>query len=482
MAALPQDQAALDALVQAAVAAAVAQAQAAADAAALNAANVHAAALAAANANAALIGPGAPGAAAGAAVGQPAGAVAIPFAINPAGGAGNAPWDLQSGYGLRLFLAVTAPIDPIFDGAVINLNDFLRKVWNRAESFGFTSILMIADSTGVIRNLTREFGCLSVENVKTAAVMYLRTETRNHQAAEMLRMLIQASIQPRLLDRLFHRRANYAVDIAVPGGVADLRDDGPCMLLELISMVSVETRAMIANIKRQLNDLQPLMEECKSDVEVFNSKVEFLIDALNARKSSVPELLTNLFTGYKSCADKTFVKYIARKEESFEDGTLTITDTELMQMALEKFKTLSSKGTWLKKTTDELDFIAMQSQIKELKQNPPKGKDAKGKGKDGKDKTNRNTGKYAWKGVAPKAGEPHEKAVEGKSYIYCPHHESTKWVLKVNNQGVEHKTGCLKMAAALAALGTPVAPTAASRMIAAIGNIEVEEEVEEEQI
>jgi hypothetical protein len=467
MAALPQDQAALDALIQAAVNAAVVLAQAQADAAANAAAIAHAAALAQANAAA---GGG------GAAV-----AVVVPFAVNPAGGAVNVPWDFQSSQGLRLYTAVTAAIEPVFDGAVDNMNDFLRRIWNRAEAYGFTSILRVADNHGVARNLTREYGTLTTANMHTAAVVYLRLENRSHQAAEMLRMLILASIQARIVDRLFHRREGYLVDIALPGAAApDVREDGPCMLHELILMVSVETRATIANIKRQLNDLQPIMEESKSDIEKFNTKVEGLIDALNARSATVPELLTNLFTGYKSCADKTFVKYISRKEEAFEDGTLTFTDTALMQMALEKFKTLESKGTWLKKTTDELDFIAMQSQIKELKQNPVKAKKEGKVVKEGK--ANRNTGEYAWKGVAPKAGESHEKTVKNKVYIYCPHHESTKWVLKVNQQGVEHKTGCLKMAAAIAAQAAAAGPTSAQRLVAAIGNIDVEEENEEEQI
>jgi hypothetical protein len=467
MAGLPQDQAALNALIQAAVDAAVAQAQVVADAAAAAAAAAHAAALVNANAAAGV------GAVA-------AGGVPAPFAVNPAGGAANVPWDFQTSHGLKLYMAVTTPIDPIFDGAVVHMNDFLRVIYNRADAYGFTAILMVADSNGVVRNLTREYGTLTTADVKAAAIVYLRQENRSHQAAEMLRMLILASVQARIVDRLFHRKAGYRVDIALPGAVPDVREDGPCMLLELISMVSVETRATVANIKRQLNDLQPIMEECKSNIEEFNTRVEGLIDALNARSATVPELLTNLFIGYKSCSDKTFVKYIARKEESFEDGTLSITDTELMQMALEKFKTLESKGTWLKKTTDELDFIAMQSQIKELKQNPPKGKKdpVPGKGKDGK--ANRNTGKYAWKGVSPKAGEPHEKTVDGKVYIHCPHHGTTKWVLKVNQQGIEHKTGCRMMAAAIAGQGATPASTSAERLVAAVANIE--EDNEEEQI
>jgi hypothetical protein len=254
------------------------------------------------------------------------------------------------------------------------------------------------------------------------------------------------------------------------------------MLMELILMISVETRATVANILRQINDLQPLMEASKSNIEVFNTKVELLISALRARSQLIPNLLTTLFTAYKSCADTTFVKYIARKEEAYEDGTTTISDAQLMQQALEKYKNLTERGDWLKKTDSELQFIAMSNEIKVLKQTPPKtpktdtGK-GKGKGKDGK--SPRNVGKYAWKGIAPQNGQAHEKSMDGKIYIYCPHHGETKWVLKVNQQNIEHKTGCRMMAAALAAQGA-TGTTGVDQLVAAVADITVEDD--EEQI
>jgi hypothetical protein len=65
----------------------------------------------------------------------------------------------------------------------------------------------------------------------------------------------------------------------------------------------------------------------------------------------------------------------------------------------------------------------------------------------------------------------HKKTVNGKAYIHCPHHGDTKWVLKVNQQGFEHKTGCRMMAEANA--------TGADRLIAAVANIEEEDDKEQ---
>jgi hypothetical protein len=98
--------------------------------------------------------------------------------------------------------------------------------------------------------------------------------------------------------------------------------------------------------------------------------VEELIDGLNARAKPVPDMLTNLFLGYLSCSDTTFVKYIKHKEDEYEDGTIQLTGTRLMQQALEKYKTMVSKQQWLKKTDEALEFIAMQAKMKVLEQNP----------------------------------------------------------------------------------------------------------------
>jgi hypothetical protein len=71
-----------------------------------------------------------------------------------------------------------------------------------------------------------------------------------------------------------------------------------------------------------------------------------------------------------------------------------------------------------------------------------------------KDKDKKNDVKFAWKLGPPKSGEPKTKKFNGRNYIYCPHHERTCWVLEINNEGIEHRTGCKKMAeAAIANFG-----------------------------
>jgi hypothetical protein len=326
----------------------------------------------------------------------------------------------------------------------------------------------VEDDDGEFKDLTTKHGCLNRENVQDAAVAYMQLEQRSRQASYCLRKLILASITARFADELIIRRENYTVQVpAVPAIVADPAavppilaapavparesEDGPCMLFELISLSSVETRATILLIIQELNNMEKIMEEKKSNIKEFNARVDQLTSSLLARSQRIPDLITNLFSGYKTCADQTFVKYISGKEELYEDSTIDLTRQQLMKMALEKYKVLTTKNAWMKKTDQELEFIALKAKLDLLEQNPG-GKVKKPTAT--KKKDSRKDDKFAWKTKPPKANEQHKKTVNGKDYIYCPHHETTCWVLAVNQQGVDHKTGCKKMLAARGAAAT----------------------------
>lgn len=421
---------------------------------------------------------------------QQAPAAPVAFALTPAG-AGNVPWNFQTTQGTRMYTSATEPIDPRYDGTVLKLNGFLRQVSSRVETFGFTSILVVPDSEGVNRDLTREAGCLTMDNVRDKALLYLRLEERDRQASELLRLLIVNSMDTATADRLFHRRDNYTINVAAAvADPPDMRVDGPCMLKDLIAVVSVETRATIALLTRQITNLEPVMEDAKSNITEFNAKVKDMSQKLLNLRAPVPELLTHLFTSYKTCEDAKFVRYINRKEEEFEDGSITVTSTRLMELADEKYKIIVEKQEWCKKSEEELDFIAMEativaltSEVKELKQNPPKTKQPSSRKSDVKAAA-RNVGKYAWKMKVPGPNEPHEQTRDGKDYIYCPHHANTKWVLRINQQGVDHKTGCREMAEAIKAKNAKAGKAAGKddKLIAAVANVLLEEENEDEEL
>ncbi|CAB9527195.1 expressed unknown protein [Seminavis robusta] len=417
-------------------------------------------------------------------------AVAVPFAVNPAG-TGNNAWDFSSSTGLKMYIASTTPFRHAYDGKESTLRDFLRKIAQRAESFGWTPILMVTDADVTARNITIQHACLTTDLVQAHAITYLRVEGRNHQASACLHKLIMGSITSKLADRLTTRSDKFTVNAAaaVAPGVAPpppvMKEDGVCMLHELIKLVSVETRASIAIISRKLNNLAQVMEEVESNVEDFNSTVEGLLDQLHSKSVEIPPMLENLFEGYANCTDLTFVKYMGRKQEAYEDGTIEeLGYGALMKMAIEKYKILVDKKVWLRKTEEQLEIMTLKAEIGQLKQFPKQQKAKSSTDTEKKSaKQSKDADKYAWKQVAPKTGEPKEKTVGGKEYIFCPHHHTTKWVLKVNDKGIVHRTGCTKMKEARAdAAGASDAGSEAAALANAFEQEQDEEAIEDEEV
>ena len=79
------------------------------------------------------------------------------------------------------------------------------------------------------------------------------------------------------------------------------------------------------------------------------------------------DLLINLFKAYLSVKDKEFVRYIDAKKDSYDEGN-EITPDELMNLASNKFKLLKQTGKWEAPDENEEKLLALQTEIKKLKQ------------------------------------------------------------------------------------------------------------------
>jgi hypothetical protein len=365
------------------------------------------------------------------------------FTLHPGDGVSTQPWDFTTGDGLKLFINGTKPIVPAFDGKQEGLHQFLFMVKERATTFGWDSILQVNDSQGEKRDITIEYGALTRAEVLAHATVYQARDQRERQAANCLLTMIKASISTELSTELQDLKDQYVVSVGTP---AIERTDGVLYLFALISTVAIETKSTVANIIKQLNNMSTIMEKTQSDIKLFNTEVNLLLSGLRARNHSVPDIVTNLFEAYKSCEDSKFVEYMMRKEEAYEDNTISdLTAPKLMKMALEKFKTLQGRNQWKQKSSQELEFIALKNEllkVKKLEQDTPRKATPKKEGGPPRQPGRKNEGKWAWKAVAPGPNESKEKRMNGKDYVYCPHHGDTKWVLKTNRQGVPHATGC----------------------------------------
>ena len=122
-----------------------------------------------------------------------------------------------------------------------------------------------------------------------------------------------------------------------------------------------------------------------SDIGKMNFRVQTLIGFITACGETSTDLLTKLFKGYVPCSDKTFVTYMARKQEDYEDGKDT-TPEQTMQTADNRFKNQKLKNKWNVPSVEEEKILALQTKVKAVKLATKDGKKRKENPKKRRDK------------------------------------------------------------------------------------------------
>lgn len=369
------------------------------------------------------------------------GAQARPFALSPAL-ANREVIDYSEPSGAKLFKTATEKLASQFDCTPENLPLFLAQLRDRANVYDWNTILLIPKG-GVIedtKDLIESYGELSYTDVKDHAMTYVHTETRMAQDSLMLYLCVMSSLTEQAQKKVRNRGASFPFTLA-DKSVGSL-------LLKVVVMVShIDTRATVTAVRTKLSNLDKAMRDKESDVEKFNEYVVELSDQLQARGEATQDLLVNLLKGYKACKDAEFVEYIKKKEDLYEEGG-DVTHEQLMDWALNKYRTRKENGQWCQKTTEEETIIALQAQVKTLMAHKNKAsvdkdkKDAKKKAKKGDKKKKKDP--PAWMKVAPKDGEPKSKTVDDKTFYWCENHDA--WVRHKPSecQGINFRGGGAK--------------------------------------
>jgi hypothetical protein len=379
----------------------------------------------------------------------PAQANPVPYSDTPSG-SGNDPWDFTSSNGMKMYLAATAPLTTIYDGQEEGLIAFLHSIAARGKAFGWTNVLKVNDKDGVPRNMTTEYGCITRENVKGTAEAFMQARGRDRQASQCIQQMLEVSISKELLNKLKYRKEYYTLNVQpqnANGLVEENVEVGTMMLFELISLVSIETRATIDTLKKKLGNLDKIMEAEAGNIDSFNYKVNRIISELEARNAVVPDIIASLYETYEACGDTKFAVFISNEYSDYLQKKINPTVRELMHSAHERYKVINDRGQWMQMSNAQLDLLTLQATLQQLQQNPPgkrkneqQGGSVQKKGR----QANGNTTKSNWKMIGPKTGEPHAKTVNGKEYIYCPNGHYTKWVAKIDREGKLHKDHCSK--------------------------------------
>lgn len=348
----------------------------------------------------------------------------VVFALAPGGGA-NQILDLNSPSGAKFHAKAIAALDHEFDLETDGLQMFLSSLEHRSLTTGWDFNIPVGDGNNL--NLVRNYGQISLQQVRAHVDTYSNTESRQAQNSRHLFLCIMASLTKEATAHMI-LFANQYTSNGQPSGM---------LLLKLIVTEShVDTNATITIMRERLSSLDKKMPALKSNVKQFNKYVMSQLHALEARGQRTEDLLVNLFKGYMAASDKTFRNYILKKQEEFEDG-IQIQPHQLMHLALQKYSALIDKGEWNAPTEEEKAITALQSQLKRIVDNESETNDTKKK-KGKKNGKGKKSGKErpAWMSEKPKEGESQKKMVNGKQYWWCTNH---KMWCRHSTEQCEHK-------------------------------------------
>jgi hypothetical protein len=294
--------------------------------------------------------------------------------------------------------------------------------------YGWETILSIPTAIGTLSLLTNH-GQITIADIYHHAMYYLNAPGRERQDAHHLKLFLGASLTDTFMMRVLAHKSQYIV-----GGV----QHGPSLFSVIVSLVGLHSKATVAVINAALRRLPTKMEELGSNIEQFNEYVVTQCNELTSRGKTAQDLVSLLFEAYNTASHEEFKFYMRQKWQGILDGsTPELSAYEVMYTAEEYYKHRLTTGEWkenIKVETKGLveNAVLLRAEFEAYK--------AEVTDKYKKRAASRNNDKkFAWKDVEPKGNEPHYKTVGHKDYVFCPNHESTKWVI-----AEKHKNGCTK--------------------------------------
>jgi hypothetical protein len=342
--------------------------------------------------------------------------VAPAFALAPALVNPGQLLDYGTAAGAKIYRAATRPLSDGdgYDLSSEELKTFLASFDDRIVESGWEEIFSIPEDIAanplVLHMLTDDYGTITMPQIVAHVNSYIANNDRDCQNCFQAFNCLMNSVSSDAKKRLNLKRTQYTVN-----GVGN----GPQLLKTIIQTAYVDTRSTVLHLREQLSQLDIYMVDVKSDVEQYNDYVKTLVAGLNARGEQTLDLLANLFKGYMAASDGSFIDFIKRKKDAYEEGEIDLTPEVLMQATDNKYNGLKQSGRWNQASEQDEKIIALEAQIKELvvvakkSKKVPNGKPLPAKN---------NTPRPAWSDVAPAEGDPETKVVDGKTYYFCRHH------------------------------------------------------------
>lgn len=289
----------------------------------------------------------------------------VPFALNPAQATVGV-IDFTRESNVKLHKRATSKLsEDLFDCVPEDLNHFLKLLGDRSSEFSWNDpivgIMMIpenpADYDTTYTNLLTNHGQISLQRIRTFEESYINTPTRAAQDTDMLYHCLMSSLSKVGRTKVMIWEKQYKIND---------RASGNLLLKVIIRESHLDGNATTTVIRTKLSSLDTFINTIGCDITKFNAHVQLLLEGLSARGETTNDLLINLFKGYKAATDNTFVKYIERKQEEYDDGN-SMTSNQLMELADKKYKNLKLNGLWNAPSEQEEKILALSAEVEKLK-------------------------------------------------------------------------------------------------------------------
>lgn len=337
----------------------------------------------------------------------------------------------------KVYKSATAPLPHEFDCEQTNLRLFLSEVDFRSDQYSWGQVLNIPenveDDDTKKHLLVREYGVVTLEQVRAFVATYCGEETRLAQDDSQLFHCLMASLTVEGKNKILLHKSDWT--IPSDDGSEPFKS-GTALLKVIVRESHIDTNATVLSIREELSQLDVHMEAFGSDVKKFNEYVTSQLEALTARGEKTLDILAHLFKGYEAVSDSTFRDYIQQKKDAYQEGG-QMSYKSLMALALTKYQVLVQTKKWNAPTAEEEKLIALRaelnSKVKKLQQKRKRGnEDQDGLNintptNDKGPKQKRKKGKKPeWMLEPPKEGAASQKTVNGKLYHWCKKHKA--WV------------------------------------------------------
>ena len=290
---------------------------------------------------------------------------------------------------------------------------FMKTLGSRADKCGWTEpdgILSIPTGENEIKSLITDYGSIEYDQVKSYELSFVNQDSRKAQDTAMLHDCIMNSVSKEGKAKLNVNEELYKFG---------RRQGGACLLKVLIRESYLDSNATSSMIRIKLANLDEYIVQVKHDIGKFNNYVKVLVETLRARGETTSDLITNLFQAYAACSDQQFVKHIADVQSQWEDNEKPLTEVQLMEKALKKYRLLKDRGVWEAPTAQDAKIIALEAKIHKLTNGGRSKRKGDKDSKDGKKKKQKKE-KPKWMFQRPK-DEDLKKPREwnGIKWWYC---------------------------------------------------------------